>query len=68
VTLLQNRFLAASLVAISGLLVAIMFGLVIGGGADPVQFSDPGPLVRFDESSDGYGHRDIGFGSLRSQR
>jgi putative copper resistance protein D len=47
VTLLQNRFLAASLVAISGLLVAIMFGLVIGGGADPLQFSDPGPLVRY---------------------
>ena len=46
-TLLQNRFLAASLVAISGLLVAIMFGLVIGGGADPLQFSDPGPLIRF---------------------
>jgi putative copper resistance protein D len=47
VTLLQNRFLAASLVAISGLLVAIMFGLVNGGGADPLQFSDPGPLIRF---------------------
>ena len=46
-TLLQNRFLAASLVAISGLLVAIMFGLVLGGGADPLQFSDPGPIVRF---------------------
>ncbi len=46
-TLLQNRFLAACLVAISGLLVAIMFGLVIGGGADPLQFSDPGPIVRF---------------------
>jgi putative copper resistance protein D len=47
VTLLQNRFLAASSVAISGLLVAIMFGLVIGGGADPLQFSDPGPLIRY---------------------
>ena len=46
-TLLQNRFLAASLVAVSGLLVAIMFGLVLGGGADPLQFSDPGPLIRF---------------------
>lgn len=46
-TLLQNRFLAASLVAISGLLVASMFGLIIGGGADPLQFSDPGPIVRF---------------------
>lgn len=46
-TLLQNRFLAASLVAISGLLVATMFGLIIGGGADPLQFSDPGPIVSF---------------------
>ena len=46
-TSFQNRSLAASLVATSGLLVAIMFGLVIGGGADPLQFSDPGPLVRF---------------------
>jgi putative copper resistance protein D len=47
VTLLQNRFLAASLVAVSGLLVAIIFGLVLGGGADPLQFSDPGPLIRY---------------------
>ena len=46
-TLLQNRFLAASLVAISGLLVATLFGLIIGGGADPLQFSDSGPIVRF---------------------
>ncbi len=46
-TLLQNRFLAAGLVAISGLLIAIMFGLVLGGGADPLQFSDPGPIVRY---------------------
>ena len=46
-TLLQNRFLAAILVAVSGLLVAIMFGLAIGGGADPLQFSDPGPIVRY---------------------
>ena len=46
-TSFQNRFVAASLVAICGLLIAIMFGLVIGGGADPLQFSDPGPLVRY---------------------
>lgn len=46
-TSFQNRSLAASLVAISGLVVAIMFGLVIGGGADPLQFSDPGALVRY---------------------
>jgi len=47
VTSFQNRSLAASLVATSGLVVAIMFGLVIGGGADPLQFSDPGALVRY---------------------
>jgi len=47
VTLLQNRFLAASLVAISGLVVALIFGLILGGGADPLQFSDPGPLIRY---------------------
>jgi putative copper resistance protein D len=47
VTSFQNRTIAASLVAVSGLLVAIMFGLVIGGGADPLQFSDPGPLIRY---------------------
>ena len=46
-TLLQNRFLAASLVAISGLVVALIFGLILGGGADPLQFSDPGPLIRY---------------------
>ncbi len=46
-TSFQNRSLAASLVATSGLVVAIMFGLVIGGGADPLQFSDPGALVRY---------------------
>ena len=46
-TSFQNRTIAASLVAVSGLLVAIMFGLVIGGGANPLQFSDPGPLIRY---------------------
>ncbi|CAB4555796.1 unannotated protein [freshwater metagenome] len=46
-TSFQNRSVAASLVAISGLLVAIMFGLAIGGAADPLQFSDPGVLVRY---------------------
>jgi putative copper resistance protein D len=47
VTSFSNRSLAAGLVASSGLLVAIILGLAIGGGADPLQFSDPGPIVRF---------------------
>lgn len=46
-TTFQNRTLAASLVASAGLLIAVIFGLVIGGGADPVQFSDPGPVIRY---------------------
>jgi putative copper resistance protein D len=28
-------------------LVAIILGLAIGGGADPLQFSDPGPIIRY---------------------
>ena len=43
----SNRSVAASLVASSGLLVAIILGLAIGGGADPLQFSDPGPIIRY---------------------
>ena len=43
----SNRSVAASLVASCGLLVAIIFGLAIGGGADPLQFSDPGPIIRY---------------------
>jgi cytochrome c oxidase assembly factor CtaG/putative copper export protein len=47
VTSFSNRSLAAGLVASSGLLVAIILGLAIGGGADPLQFSDPGPIIRY---------------------
>ena len=43
----SNRSAAASLVASCGLLVAIILGLAIGGGADPLQFSDPGPIIRY---------------------
>ena len=43
----SNRSVAASLVASCGLLVAIILGLAIGGGADPLQFSDPGPFIRY---------------------
>ena len=46
-TSFSNRSLAAGLVASSGLLVAIILGLAIGGGADPLQFSDPGPIIRY---------------------
>jgi len=47
VTSFSNRSLAAGIVASSGLLVAIILGLAIGGGADPLQFSDPGPIIRY---------------------
>jgi putative copper resistance protein D len=47
VTPFSNRSVAASLVASCGLLVAIILGLAIGGGADPLQFSDPGPIIRY---------------------
>ena len=43
----SNRSVAASFVASSGLFVAIILGLAIGGGADPLQFSDPGPIIRY---------------------
>ena len=46
-TSFSNRSLAAGLVASSGLLLAIILGLAIGGGADPLQFSDPGPIIRY---------------------
>ena len=46
-TLFSNRSVAASLVASCGLLVAIILGLAIGGGSDPLQFSDPGPIIRY---------------------
>ena len=41
------RAYSASLVATSGLLLAVIVGLIVGGGAAALQFSDPGPLVRF---------------------
>jgi putative copper resistance protein D len=47
VTPFSNRSVAASLVASCGLLVAIILGLALGGGADPLQFSDPGPIIRY---------------------
>jgi putative copper resistance protein D len=37
----------AALIASIALLAAVFFGLAIGGGADALQFSDPGPVVRY---------------------
>lgn len=41
------RAYSASLVATLGLLLAVIIGLIVGGGAAALQFSDPGPVVRF---------------------
>jgi cytochrome c oxidase assembly factor CtaG/putative copper export protein len=47
VTLFQTRAYLAALIAGIALLAAVLFGLAIGGGADALQFSDPGPVVRY---------------------
>ncbi len=46
-TAFQTRAYAAALLASACLLVAVFIGLAIGGGAAPLQFSDPGPVVRY---------------------
>ena len=46
-TAFQTRAYAAAVLASFFLLVAVFIGLAIGGGADPLQFSDPGPVVRY---------------------
>ena len=46
-TLFQTRAYLAALIAGIALLAALLFGLSIGGGADALQFSDPGPVVRY---------------------
>ena len=43
----QTRAYLATLIAGTALLVALFIGLAIGGGAVPLQFSDPGPLIRY---------------------
>lgn len=43
----QSRSLSASSVATLGVLLATLIGLIIGGGANALQFSDPGPIVRY---------------------
>ncbi len=46
-TAFQTRAYSAALLASIFLLVAVFIGLAIGGGAAPLQFSDPGPVVRY---------------------
>ena len=46
-TSFQARAYSAGLIATVGLLLAVLLGLVIGGGAAAMQFSDPGPVVRY---------------------
>ena len=43
----QTRAYFAALIAGIALLVAVFTGLAIGGGAAALQFSDPGPIVRY---------------------
>ena len=43
----QARAYSAGLVATLGVLLAVLVGLAIGGGAAALQFSDPGPVIRY---------------------
>jgi cytochrome c oxidase assembly factor CtaG/putative copper export protein len=43
----QTRAYSAGLVATLGVLLAALVGLAIGGGAAALEFSDPGPIIRF---------------------
>ncbi len=43
----QTRAYSAGLVATLGVLLAVLVGLAIGGGAAALQFSDPGPVIRY---------------------
>jgi putative copper resistance protein D len=43
----QTRAYSAGLVATLGVLLAVLTGLAIGGGAAALQFSDPGPIIRY---------------------
>ncbi|CAB4636497.1 unannotated protein [freshwater metagenome] len=43
----QTRAYSAGLIATLGLALALAVGLAIGGGAAVLQFSDPGPIVRY---------------------
>ena len=43
----SNHALQAIAVVLAAGLMSVVVGLVIAGGADPLQFSDPGPVVRW---------------------
>ena len=43
----QTRAYSAGLIATLGLVLSVLIGLVIGGGAAALQFSDPGPVIRY---------------------
>jgi len=43
----QTRAYSAGLIATLGLLLSVLIGLVIGGGAAALEFSDPGPIIRY---------------------
>ena len=43
----SNHALQAIAVVLAAGLLSVVVGLVIAGGADPLQFSDPGPVVRW---------------------
>lgn len=43
----KTRAYSAGLVATLGVLLAVLVGLAIGGGAAALQFSDPGPIIRY---------------------
>ena len=43
----QTRAYSAGIVATLGVLLAVLVGLAIGGGAAALQFSDPGPVIRY---------------------
>jgi len=43
----QTRAYSAGLIATLGVLLAVLVGLAIGGGAAALQFSDPGPVIRY---------------------
>ena len=43
----QTRAYSAGFIATLGVLLAVLVGLAIGGGAAALQFSDPGPVIRY---------------------
>ena len=43
----SNHALQAIAVVLAAGLISVVVGLVIAGGADPLQFTDPGPVVRW---------------------